>query len=151
MLSKQLCPQYRYASQLNKSHSRFAVIQLIGSVTRYYFRIMDEENVERPLTEKDDSDHRDEFTYDFDLVLEHIGNMGKYQALLAIFVIYLTLPVGMHDVGSVFLLAVPDHRCFVPGVDEVAEYANCSNQQILDLTTPRNAEVYSLAYAMCIY
>lgn len=84
-------------------------------------------------------------TYDFDVILKYIGNMGRYQALVAVFVVYLSIPVGMHDVGAVFLLGVPQHRCHLPGLDGNPASANCSNQYLLNISTPPMANV-SMSY-----
>lgn len=110
---------------------------------------MELENVEVPLTTKDVSDKQEDLIYDFDTVLEYIGDMGKYQALLGAFVLYLTLPVGMHEVGAVFLLAVPDYRCYISGVDDSTDFANCSDQRILELTTPPDDKVLPHVSHLC--
>ncbi|XP_014670267.1 PREDICTED: organic cation transporter protein-like, partial [Priapulus caudatus] len=54
----------------------------------------------------------------FDEVLEHLGEMGRYQWRMLFFVGLPILFVGMETMAPVFLAAVPHHRCFVPGCDD---------------------------------
>nr|XP_039273911.1 organic cation transporter protein-like isoform X1 [Styela clava]XP_039273912.1 organic cation transporter protein-like isoform X1 [Styela clava] len=75
---------------------------------------------------------------DFDSVLKYVGSCGRYQILLVLMAYYVCLPCGMHQVGAVFLAAIPKYRCFIPGVDGNPLYANTSWDDIVKATTPGN-------------
>lgn len=91
-------------------------------------------NVEMPKDKR-------KISYDFDIVLEFIGQMGKYQILLALFLIYSAIPVGMDAISVVFLYGMPEHRCHIPGIDGESKYMNLSYQYLLNISTPLTDEV----------
>lgn len=102
----------------------------------------DKEIVETCLSNVEAPEDKKKISFNFEIVLEHIGQMGKYQALLAIFILYLAIPVGMDSLGTIFLLAIPSHRCHLPGIDANPKYTNFSQQDLLNLSTPLSAEEY---------
>lgn len=50
---------------------------------------------------------------DFDKVLGHIGEFGRYQVLVTLLLAFVKLPCALHAVASVFEAAVPDFTCDV--------------------------------------
>ncbi|XP_055333871.1 beta-alanine transporter-like [Paramacrobiotus metropolitanus] len=52
---------------------------------------------------------------DFDVILRDVGEFGRYQILLLIFVIIpACVPGGMHSFSQLFLVATPKHSCHIP-------------------------------------
>lgn len=71
---------------------------------------------------------------DFDMMLPHIGEMGRYQIVLYLLMsIPATLPAAFLAFNQVFLSATPDHWCHV---DELVS-ANLSLDHIKALSIPR--------------
>ena len=83
---------------------------------------MDEVNGNKTATEGDDSERStstDEPTVvDFDDVLPHVGELGRYQVLL----FFLTAPfcffLAFCYFSQVFITLVPDHWCHVPQLND---------------------------------
>ena len=48
--------------------------------------------------------------YDFEVILEELGSLGKYQLFLIILVYWTTVPTGIFAFSSVFIEAIPNHR-----------------------------------------
>ena len=70
---------------------------------------------------------------DFDALLPHIGEMGRYQlGLYLLMCIPATLPAAFLAFNQVFLSAAPDHWCKVPEL----ETQNLSRSHIIKLSIP---------------
>ncbi|CAK8674381.1 unnamed protein product [Clavelina lepadiformis] len=80
---------------------------------------------------------------DFDVILEKIGGLGRYQVLLVAMVCYYSIPSGFNSLAPVFMNYKPEYRCKVPPIDS---NFNLTENEILNLTTPVDA---SGAYATC--
>jgi len=75
--------------------------------------------------------------FDFDVILKEIGDLGIYQLALVAMVYWITLPAGMTQVASVFLAAVPTHRCKLPPLDDASKY-NLTEAELAALVIPTN-------------
>lgn len=53
----------------------------------------------------------------YDDVLVHLGKFGSYQFRNYILLCFPVILCAFHKLSGVFLLAVPDHRCHLPGED----------------------------------
>lgn len=73
---------------------------------------------------------------DFEIVLEYIGAGGKYQLLLVLIAYYVCIPCGMHQVAAVFLAAIPEYRCYIPGVDDWDNISCVTENQLANFTRP---------------
>ncbi|XP_055348955.1 beta-alanine transporter-like [Paramacrobiotus metropolitanus] len=52
---------------------------------------------------------------DFDIILHEVGEFGRYQILLLVFIIIpACIPGGMHSFSQLFLVATPAHSCRIP-------------------------------------
>ena len=51
--------------------------------------------------------------YDFEVILEELGSLGKYQLFLIILVYWTTIPTGIFAFSSVFIEAIPNHRLYI--------------------------------------
>lgn len=72
---------------------------------------------------------------DFDALLPHIGEMGRYQlGLYLLMCIPATLPAAFLAFNQVFISASPDHWCRVSALEEVG---NLSKSHIRRLSIPR--------------
>lgn len=72
---------------------------------------------------------------DFDALLPHIGEMGRYQLCLYLLMcIPATLPAAFLAFNQVFISATPDHWCKVPTLEEVG---NLTKPHIRRLSIPR--------------
>lgn len=88
---------------------------------------------------------------DFDAILPHIGEMGRYQIVLYLLMcIPATLPAAFLAFNQVFLSATPDHWCHV---SELASFGNLSLGLIKNLSIPRvnfgGSESSYLLYEKC--
>lgn len=101
----------------------------------------DDEKDETSSESVDPSKDCKDIVYDFDVILEYYGNMGCFQALVAVFILYAAIPVGMHGVSAVFLLGIPEHRCDISGIDGNASFANYSEESILNASIPKTESV----------
>ncbi|XP_075552309.1 organic cation transporter protein-like [Dermacentor variabilis] len=54
---------------------------------------------------------------DFDKVLDHIGEYGRFQLYVQILACLPPILSGAHQLAHVFLAATPEHRCFIDGCD----------------------------------
>nr|XP_039273590.1 organic cation transporter protein-like [Styela clava] len=97
----------------------------------------DEYEMESNCTDNSVETKRKYTNYDFDVILSGIGSMGKYQFLLVLAVYYISIPSGMNQVGSVFLSAIPDYRCYIQEVDnELFLNQTNWNETVLEVSTP---------------
>jgi len=76
--------------------------------------------------------------YDFDVILNEIGGLGKYQLFLISLVYWIALPAGMIQVASVFLAATPEYRCNLNPLDD-PEYFNLTEKQLQEMLIPKNS------------
>ncbi|XP_066250643.1 beta-alanine transporter isoform X1 [Euwallacea similis] len=59
---------------------------------------------------------------DFDELLPHIGEFGKYQKLVLWFVLFpAVFPCGFHAYNQLFMARVPEHWCRLPSIPNVHE------------------------------
>jgi len=58
--------------------------------------------------------------YDFEVILEELGSLGKYQLFLTILVCWTTIPTGIFAFSSVFIEAIPNHRCNLQGIENLS-------------------------------
>ncbi|BET00756.1 Sugar (and other) transporter [Nesidiocoris tenuis] len=54
---------------------------------------------------------------DLEVLMAHIGEFGKYQFRQFLLHLLAAFTAGMHMLTLVTVAAVPDHRCYVPGLD----------------------------------
>lgn len=81
-------------------------------------------------------DDEESATIDFGIILEHVGSCGRYQFFLVLLVYYTYVACAMHQVGAVFIAAIPAFRCRTPGIDDNMDYKNISYNDILNATNP---------------
>lgn len=112
---------------------------------------MDEEMLETSLSNVEKPRDKKKISYDFDIVLQYIGQMGRYQMLVSIFLVYMIIPIGMSGMSVVFVFGIPQHRCQIPGVDGNPKYMNYSDEYLLNISTPKTAEVSSIAGCDTLY
>lgn len=61
------------------------------------------------------------------------GDFGRYQGFQFFLHILSALTAGMHMMSLVTVAAVPEHRCFIPGVDtNSTSYASWNSTEVLD-------------------
>ncbi|KAK0052876.1 organic cation transporter-like protein isoform X2, partial [Biomphalaria pfeifferi] len=53
----------------------------------------------------------------FDDVIHELGDFGSYQKRMFLLTCLVSVPTSFHILMSVFVLAVPDHRCAIPELD----------------------------------
>ncbi|XP_055889284.1 organic cation transporter protein-like [Biomphalaria glabrata] len=53
----------------------------------------------------------------FDDVIHQLGDFGSYQKRMFLLTCLVSVPTAFHVLMSVFVLAVPDHRCAIPELD----------------------------------
>ncbi|XP_055888321.1 organic cation transporter protein-like [Biomphalaria glabrata] len=53
----------------------------------------------------------------FDEIIQELGEFGRYQKRMYFLACLVTIPTAFHILMSVFVLAVPDHRCAIPELD----------------------------------
>uniref|UniRef100_H2XXG9 Major facilitator superfamily (MFS) profile domain-containing protein n=1 Tax=Ciona intestinalis TaxID=7719 RepID=H2XXG9_CIOIN len=84
---------------------------------------------------------------DFDIILKHIGGLGRFQIILIFLVGYYSIPAGINSLAPVFINYTPAFRCSVPQFDTNPYYTNLTENEILNLTTPldKNGE-YDTCY-----
>ncbi|XP_039262334.2 organic cation transporter protein-like [Styela clava] len=73
---------------------------------------------------------------DFDVILDHVGNFGRYQAVLCIMIYYLICSTSMHMFAPVFYAYSTPHRCRFPQIDDPHTFSDLNENDILNLTTP---------------
>nr|XP_039260364.1 organic cation transporter protein-like [Styela clava] len=79
---------------------------------------------------------------EFDIVLDKIGHLGRYQIMLCALTYWLGIPSGLHNLASVFYAPPIDYRCNVPPIDNATVYPNLNESDILNLTTPYKSGKY---------
>ncbi|XP_022921127.1 organic cation transporter protein [Onthophagus taurus] len=57
-------------------------------------------------------------TQDLDILMGHLGDFGKYQCFQFILHVLSGVTAGMHMLSLVTVGAVPDHRCYIPDIDQ---------------------------------
>ena len=67
-----------------------------------------------------------------DILIDHIGEFGWYQAGLLCLRILVTFPLAWHVMGMVFLSGVPDHWCSVNQLNDL----NVTLDTILNVSIP---------------
>ncbi|XP_047104001.1 solute carrier family 22 member 7-like isoform X2 [Schistocerca piceifrons] len=76
----------------------------------------------------------------FEDIIDQIGGNGKFQLRHNIIFICLSATfLSMTIYGKMLAITVPDHWCFVPGIEK----ANVSVDTWKDMTIPRNGKTYS--------
>lgn len=82
------------------------------------------ENMVIPSVELADAKHTTQKVIDFDDLLPHIGEFGRYQKILFLFMIPFAFFVAFVYFSQIFITLVPEeHWCFVP------ELANLTKAQ----------------------
>ena len=82
----------------------------------------------------------------FEDIISTAGGFGWFQKRLIFFCTgLLVLPSGLHNLGIVFLAAVPDHWCQSPSADHL----NLSRTDRLNLTVPREVEEGVEVFSRC--
>ena len=77
----------------------------------------------------------------FDTLLEeHVGVFGLFQILVLCILCFDEIFVAFHVMGSVFLAATPDHWCKNSQLSHIPALANCSLDEVLNITVPRGDE-----------
>lgn len=71
------------------------------------------------------------------------GDFGRYQAFQFFLHILAAVTAGMHMLSLVTVAAVPEHRCFIAGVDTNTSAAPWNSSQILAAIPPRNGALDS--------
>jgi len=71
--------------------------------------------------------------YDFEVILKELG-LGKYQILLILLAYWTTVPTGIFAFSSVFIEAIPNHRC---NLENVSTF-NLTEEQIVVNFLPVN-------------
>lgn len=88
-----------------------------------------------------------------DVIMESIGSLGKYQMFLVVIICYVLIPCGMNQVGSVFLAAVPNHRCRVAEVDDIESvniHSYREKESNFTCIIPRTENGVSLFFCCCM-
>jgi len=113
----------------------------------YYDTVTSFSSIATTMTEcSDEGYHGNGGGYDFDVVLEEIGGMGKYQMLLIVLVYAITIPAGVLHNAPIFLAARPPFRCSLGELDEIKNF-NLTEQQLKELFIPMNKHTHD--YDQC--
>ncbi|XP_067676241.1 organic cation transporter protein-like [Haliotis asinina] len=73
----------------------------------------------------------------FDDVLRHLGQLGRYQKWIYFLLCLPGLSYGVRMMISVFLLKVPEHRCAIPGYDnDTYDVQSDSHAKMINATIP---------------
>ncbi|XP_046553874.1 organic cation transporter protein-like [Haliotis rubra] len=73
----------------------------------------------------------------FDDVLRHLGEFGRYQKWMCFLLCLPGLSYGVRMMISVFLLNVPEHRCAIPGYDnDTYDVQSDSHAHLINATIP---------------
>ena len=70
---------------------------------------------------------------EFDEVLQHIGDFGKYQKIVYFTACLTSLSGAINNLGIVFLAGTPDHWCAIPELNNLS----LSKDVLRNLTIPR--------------
>ncbi|XP_014679117.1 PREDICTED: organic cation transporter protein-like, partial [Priapulus caudatus] len=54
---------------------------------------------------------------DYDEAIKYLGDFGKYQRRIYFALLLAAVTNGLHSLAYVFLAAIPEHRCYIPGLD----------------------------------
>lgn len=57
----------------------------------------------------------------FETLLEKVGGWGKYQIIMTGLISLSFVPLGFFIFTAVFTYHTPEHRCFIPEIDEVID------------------------------
>lgn len=71
------------------------------------------------------------------------GDFGRYQAFQFFLHVLSAVTAGIHMMSLVTVAAVPEHRCFIDGVDTPTSYAPWNSSQILAAIPLKNGELDS--------
>nr|XP_039261237.1 organic cation transporter protein-like isoform X1 [Styela clava] len=77
---------------------------------------------------------------DFGVILDHVGDFGRYQVALCCMVFYLTVSCAMHILSPVFYAAPMDFRCRVLSIENLIVSKNFSDEFITNATSYFNHE-----------
>ncbi|XP_067675163.1 organic cation transporter protein-like [Haliotis asinina] len=85
----------------------------------------------------------------FDDLLRTIGEFGPYQRRLYVLLCLPAISIAIQSISLVvFLFAVPEHRCAVPGVtNDTYEVQDKGHEYLIDLNIPRLAD--NVSYSPC--
>ncbi|XP_060606468.1 organic cation transporter protein-like [Ruditapes philippinarum] len=88
----------------------------------------------------------------FDLIYEEIGDYGRYQR----WVVWTSASTGFYSglliLTSYFVLAVPEHRCAIPGLEnDTFEIQNDYHREIVNRTIPLATPSDDFYYDQCHY
>ncbi|KAL4233278.1 hypothetical protein ACF0H5_007962 [Mactra antiquata] len=88
----------------------------------------------------------------FDDVLEHIGTYGIYQKYIFVLSCIPEVFVGLFLLNTVFLLAIPNHRCEIPGYDnDTYKIQNTEHEDLINKYIPTSDDYdYNRCY-VCHY
>lgn len=90
---------------------------------------------------KNDEKKNSSASIDFDIILDKIGSCGRYQILLICLIYYAVIPGGLNQMASIFLQAIPEHRCRVPTFDDNhSHFVNITEGNLRSLAIPYNNE-----------
>ncbi|XP_071115321.1 organic cation transporter protein-like [Haliotis cracherodii] len=86
----------------------------------------------------------------FDDLLRSIGEFGPYQRRLYVLLCLPAISIAIQSISLVvFLFAVPEHRCAIPGVEnDTYEVQNKAHEYLINLTIPRLASD-NISYSPC--
>ncbi|KAL4235002.1 hypothetical protein ACF0H5_006641 [Mactra antiquata] len=88
----------------------------------------------------------------FDLLFEELGEYGCFQRLVLWSAASVNIWSGLLLLTSVFVLAVPDHRCAIPGWEnDTFTIQNDQHQAIINNTIPLSNTDDELLYDQCHY
>lgn len=73
----------------------------------------------------------------FDDFLTNIGEFGSYQKKMYLLVCIPVLSVGIQVVATIFILAMPDHRCSIPGwTNDTYDVQSEDHQRFINMSIP---------------
>ncbi|XP_071114672.1 organic cation transporter protein-like [Haliotis cracherodii] len=73
----------------------------------------------------------------FDDVLRHLGEFGRYQKWMSLFLSLSGITFGIRMMISVFLLNIPGHRCAIPGYDnDTYDVQSDNHAHVINATIP---------------
>ncbi|XP_067676240.1 organic cation transporter protein-like [Haliotis asinina] len=73
----------------------------------------------------------------FDDVLRHLGEFGRYQKWISLFLSLSGITFGIRMMISVFLLNIPRHRCAIPGYDnDTNDVQSTNHAHLINATIP---------------
>ncbi|XP_070183259.1 organic cation transporter protein-like [Littorina saxatilis] len=97
----------------------------------------DVELKERPCGEKDQSLIPKSRSMTYEDVLTSLGEFGRYQKGVCLLLCMTHINLGIQLIGSVFILAVPAHRCAIPGLqNDTWQIQNDLHASLINASTP---------------